>query len=62
MRVMKPSLDLAPAAPSYTLDGPEAEEILRIMRHRERMYRVFVCACAVICVLLLLVFWCNWQR
>jgi hypothetical protein len=52
---------LAAPAQHDEIEDPWAAEILLIMRRRELVYRVFVCVCALVCLLLLLAFWFNWE-
>jgi hypothetical protein len=58
---MKTVPELAALAEHHQVGGRSAEEIVRIIRRRECVYKVFVCSCAVVCLLIVLAFWLKWE-
>jgi hypothetical protein len=54
---MKIAPDLATTVDGTKAEDPWSEQIVRIMRRRECVYRLFVCSCAVACLLLVLLWW-----
>jgi hypothetical protein len=58
---MKTNQDTGVAAERQAVEDPWAAEILRIVRRRELVYKIFIYSSVLLCLLMILVFWLKWD-